>query len=171
MFHDDKMDISAYILIKLIGTACAWKEDIWQYNILFCISTVGKHGTDARIQEFSSVGGGGGEGPGQSDKKALTTISLVLSLFYRSQMVNFKEIFRFLRLQIGSNFFQGVQLFPGGVQLLIPYRNPFNLWFSRGGPDHLPPPPPRPSGSALGAALTASWIRLQYIISFGLGKR
>ena len=70
MFHDDKMDISAYILIKLIGTACAWKEDIWQYNILFCISTVGKHGTDARIQEFSSGGGG----PGQPDKKALTTI-------------------------------------------------------------------------------------------------
>ena len=53
MFHDDKMDISAYILIKLIGTACAWKEDIWQYNILFCILTVGKHGTDARIQKFS----------------------------------------------------------------------------------------------------------------------
>ena len=57
MFHDDKMDISAYILIKLIGTTCAWKEDIWQYNILLCILTVGKHGTDARIQEFSSGGG------------------------------------------------------------------------------------------------------------------
>ena len=71
---------------------------------------------------------GGGEGLGQSDKKALTTIFLVLSLFYRSQMVNFKEIYRFSRLQMGSNFFQGVQLFPGGgVQLLIPYRNPFNL--------------------------------------------
>ena len=55
-------------------------------------------------------GGGGGEGPGQSDKKALTTIFLVLSLFYRSQMVNFKEIYRFSRLQMGSNFFQGVQL-------------------------------------------------------------
>ena len=150
---------------KLIGTACAWKEDIWQYNILFCILTVGRHGTDARIQEFSS---GEGEGPGQFDKKTLTTIFLVLSLFYRSQMVNFKEICRFLRLQMGSNFFQGVQLFPGGVQLLIPYRNPYNLWFSRGGPDPLPPPP---SGSALGAALTASWLRLQYIISFGLGKR
>ena len=54
-------------------------------------------------------------------------------------MVNFKEIYRFSRLQMGSNFFQGVQLFPGGVQLLIPYRNPFNLWFSRGGPDPLPP--------------------------------
>ena len=74
-------------------------------------------------------GGGGGKGPGQSDKKALTTIFLVLSLFYRSQMVNFKEIYRFSRLQMGSNFFQGVQLFQGGggVQLLIPYRNPFNL--------------------------------------------
>ena len=69
----------------------------------------------------------GGGGPGQSDKKALTMTFLVLSLFYRSQMANFKEIYRFSRLQMGSNFFQGVQLFPGGVQLLIPYRNPFNL--------------------------------------------
>ena len=42
-------------------------------------------------------GGGGGGGPGQSDKKALTTIFffLDLSLFYRSQMVNFKEICHF----------------------------------------------------------------------------
>ena len=30
-----------------------------KYNILFCILTVGKHGTDARIQEFSSGEGGG----------------------------------------------------------------------------------------------------------------
>ena len=77
---------------------------------------------------------------------------LVLSLFYRSQMVNFKEIYHFSRFPWGSNIFQGVQLCPGGVQLLIPYRNPYNLWFSRGGPDPLspPPPPPPPSGSALG---------------------
>ena len=50
---------------------------------------------------------GWGEGPGKSDKKALSTIFLVLSLFYRSQMVNFKE----------SIVFQGsswVQFFPGG---------------------------------------------------------
>ena len=162
MFHDDKMHISAYILIKLIGTACAWKEDIWQYNIHFCILTVGKHGTDARIQEFSS----GGEGPGQSDKKALTTIFLVLSLFYRSQMVNFKTIYRFSRLQMGSNFFQGVQLFPGGVQLLIPIETHLICDFQEGVRTPCPP-----SRSALGAALTASWLRLQYIISFGLGKR
>ena len=44
-----------------------------------------------------------------SDKKALTMfVFLVLSLFHRSQMVNFN--------------FQG-----GGVQLLIPYRNSYNL--------------------------------------------
>ena len=57
---------------------------------------------------------GGGEGPGQSDSS--DNDFLVLSLFYRRQMVNFKEIYRFSRLQMGSNFFQGVQLFPGGVQ-------------------------------------------------------
>ena len=106
-------------------------------------------------------GGGGGEGPGQSDKKALTTIFLVLSLFYRSQMVNFKEIYRFSRLQMGSNFFQGGsnRLFPIETHLICDF------------PEGVRTPCP-PSGSALGAvALTASWLRLQYIISFGLGKR
>ena len=62
-------------------------------------------------------------GPGQ--------FFLVLSLFYRSQMVNFKEIYHFSRFHRGSNIFQGggVQIFPGGggVQLLIPNRNPYNL--------------------------------------------
>ena len=49
-------------------------------------------------------------GPGQSDN-----VFLVLSLFYRSQMVNFKETFHFSRFERrGSNIFQGVQLFPGG---------------------------------------------------------
>ena len=80
-------------------------------------------------------------------KKALTTFFLVLSLFYRSQMVNFIEIYHFSRFQRGSNIFQGGPTFSRGVQLLIPYRNPYNLWFSRGGPDPLSPPP---SGSALG---------------------
>ena len=32
---------------------------------------------------------------------------LVLILFYRSQMVNFKEIYHFSRFQRGSNIFQG----------------------------------------------------------------
>ena len=50
----------------------------------------------------------------------------VLSLFYRSQLVNFKEIYHFSRFQRGSNIFQGSPTFPGGggggVQLLIRYR-------------------------------------------------
>ena len=68
-------------------------------------------------------------GPGQSDKKNLF---LVLSLYYRSQMVNVKENYRFSRGSNifqgggGGNFFQG-----GGVQLLIHFRNQYNLWFSR----------------------------------------
>ena len=42
---------------------------------------------------------------------------LVLSLFYRSQMVNFKEIYHFSRFQRGSNIFQGgggSNIFQGG---------------------------------------------------------
>ena len=61
----------------------------------------------------------GGGGPGQSDKKALTTffffIFLVLSLFYRSQIVNFREIYHFSRFQRGSNIFKrGSNFFQGG---------------------------------------------------------
>ena len=68
----------------------------------------------------------------QMQEKALTTLVffLVLSLFYRSQMVNFKEIYHFLRFQRGFNFFQG-----GGSN-----------FFFRGGGVQTPCPP---SGSAL----------------------
>ena len=60
---------------------------------------------------------------------------LVLGLFYRSQMVNFKVKYHFSWFQGGPTFSRG-----GGVQLLIPYRNPNNLWFSGGGVrTHCPP--------------------------------
>ena len=59
-------------------------------------------------------------GPGQSDKKSFDNgfFSLVLILFYRSQMVIFKENYHF-------KVPEGVQLFPGGggVQL-FPGRGP-----------------------------------------------
>ena len=49
-------------------------------------------------------------------------------LFYRSQMVKFEEIYLFSRFQRGSNIFQGGSIFfKGEVQLLISYRNPYNL--------------------------------------------
>ena len=58
------------------------------------------------------------QGPGQSDKKS-SLFFLVLSLFYRSRMVDFKEIYHFFSDPGGG----GVQHSPGGggVQLLIPY--------------------------------------------------
>ena len=84
-------------------------------------------------------------------KKALTTLFfLVLGLFYWSQRVNFEESYHFSRFQRGSNIFQGggSNFFQGGggVQLLIPYRNPYNLWFSTGSG------PPNPL-----------WIRTSYL--------
>ena len=109
---------------------------------------------------------------------------LVLSLFYRSQMVNFKEIYLFFKVP------EGVQHFPGGgsnifqgVQLLIPYRNPYKLWFSRGGgPDPLSPPlDPHLIGSdqsahmrslirAFASRLNILWAFATDWISFGVSK-
>ena len=71
-------------------------------------------------------------------KKALTTFFffffLVLSLFYKSQMVNFKENYHFSRFEGGSTFSRG----GGGGGGPIAYDFP---WGSR--------PPVPPSGSAL----------------------
>ena len=69
-------------------------------------------------------------GPGQKISSDNIFFFVVLSLFYRSQMVNFKEIYHFSRFKRGSNIFQGGSNFfkgGGGFQLLIPYRNPYNL--------------------------------------------
>ena len=107
--------------------------------------------TRARIQEFSSGGGGGGRVPGQYDKKALTTFFiyyfLVLSLFYRSQMANFKENYQFSRFQRGPTFSRGggggggVPPFSReGCQLFIPIETHITCDFPGGGPDPLPPP-------------------------------
>ena len=77
----------------------------------------------AQIQEFSSGG------PGQSDRKKSSGVFvfcffLVLSLFYRSRMVNFKISIIFQGSRGGPTFSRGVQLFAGGgVQLLILYKS------------------------------------------------
>ena len=77
---------------------------------------------------------GGGGGPGQSDKKALTTCFFFG--FFSPQLILQQSNGQFQRnlsffnsrggptfSRGGSNFFQG----GGEVQLLIPYRNPYNL--------------------------------------------
>ena len=78
-------------------------------------------------------------GPGQADKKSSDNV-----LFYRSQMVNFKEIYHFSRFQGGSNIFTGgVQIFPGGSNCLFPIETHITCDFpGGGGPDPLSPPPP-----------------------------
>ena len=74
--------------------------------------------------------GGGGGGPGQPDKKALTFLFvcffLVLSLFTEVKWSISKTsiIFQGSRGGGGPTFSRGGG---GGVQLLIPYRNPYNL--------------------------------------------
>ena len=77
--------------------------------------------------------------PGQSNKKSSDVLVffvvflfvfcffLVLSLFYRSQIVNFKEIYHFSSIQRVSKIFQGGPTFSRGDQLLITYINPYNL--------------------------------------------
>ena len=73
----------------------------------------------------------GGGGPGQSDiKKALTfffAFFVVLSLFYRSQMVNFKAIYHFSRFQRGSIETHKTCDFPGGYGPPPPLDP--HLWF------------------------------------------
>ena len=81
---------------------------------------------------FVRGGGGGGGGERQSDIKSSDSVAclflffaffLVLGLFYRSQMVNFKEKYHFSRFRRGSKFFQGGgPTFSGwgGGPLLIP---------------------------------------------------
>ena len=82
------------------------------------------------FQTFADPGIFARGGPGQSDKKSSdVVVFLVLILFYISQMVNYKENYLFSRFWRGSNIFQGDPTFSrgGGVQLLTPYRNPYNL--------------------------------------------
>ena len=81
-------------------------------------------------------------------KKALTTyFFLVLSLFYRSQMVNFKEIYHFSRFQRGSNIFQGGPTFSrwwggvGGSNYLFPIETHITCDFPGGVRTTNPPPP------------------------------
>ena len=69
-------------------------------------------------------------------KKKFFFFFLVLSLFYRSQMVNFKEIYHFSRFQRGSNFFQG-----GGSNCLFPIETHITCDFPGGGGSGPPVPP------------------------------
>ena len=80
-------------------------------------------------------------GPGQSDKRALTSFFLVLSFFYSSQMINFKEIYHFSRLQEWSNIFQGGPTISrgGGSNCLFPIETHITCDFPGGSGPTIPP--------------------------------
>ena len=88
------------------------------------------------------VGGGGVHvnlAKKSSDVLFFFAFFLVLSLFYRSLMVNFNEKYNFSRFRRDPNFSRGggggggtCSRWGGGVQLLIPYRNPYNFVIFQG---------------------------------------
>ena len=89
-------------------------------------------------------------------KTALTTLFflnffLVLNLFYSGlSMVYFKENYNFPRFQRGSNIFQGgegVQLFPGGVYILICIETHRTCDFPGGSRSPIPPLDPHLVGT------------------------
>ena len=86
---------------------------------------------------------------------------LVLGLFYRSQMVNFKEKYHFSRFRRGSKFFRGGG--GGGGNCLLPIETQITCDFP-GGPD----PWPLPSGSALGCDLFSFPVRKMMRSPLGL---
>ena len=118
----------------------------------------------------------GGGGPGQSNKKSSDNVFfcfffLVLSLFYRSQMVNFKEIYHFSRFQRGSNIFQGgggagPTFSRGGSNCLFPIEAHITCEFSRRGGVRTPCPP---SGSALD--LLSCQLRVTVRATFRIGLK
>ena len=126
-----------------------------------------------RIHEFSSRGGGGG-GPGQCDKKSSGDVFFFFFFSFSPQLVLQELNGQFLRNLIffhgsrggptfsrGSNFFQG-------VQLLIPYRNPYNVIFQWGGGGGSGPPvsplDPHLSNNYLGRTIislcTGNWWKM-----------
>ena len=69
-----------------------------------------------------------GGGPGQSDKKAPTTFFVSPQLILQKSNGQFQRNLSFFKVLEGVQPFPGgSNFFHGGVQLLIPYRNPYNL--------------------------------------------
>ena len=100
-----------------------------------------------RIQEFWSVG----VHVSQTKTKLWQRFFVVLSLYYRSQKVNFKGIYHFSRFKRGSNIFQGGGGVPtfsrgGGSNCIFPIETHITCDFPGGGGVRTPCPP---SGSAL----------------------
>ena len=81
------------------------------------------------MRGFGNLVGGGGGGGSRSNSKKVNSdaLFLVFNLFYRSPMVISKKTIMFPGSGGGPTFSRGSNFFREGVQLLNPYRNPYNL--------------------------------------------
>ena len=71
------------------------------------------------------VGGGGVQV--SLAKKSLTTFFVSPQPILQKAYGQFQRNLSFSKVTEGSNIFQGVPTLSRGVQLLFPYRNPYNL--------------------------------------------
>ena len=118
------------------------------FNNILYVEYLRYNNYHARIQEFSSGGGGC---PGQSDNKSCDNVFFcfcfsVLSLFYMIQKVNFKESKKasiFQGSSGGPTFSRGYQLFQrgGGSNCLFPIETHITCDFPGGGGVRTPIPP------------------------------
>ena len=94
---------------------------------------------------------------------------LVLSLFYRSPMVNFKEKYHFSRFRRGPIFSSGGgggQLFPGGSKCLFPIETHITCDFPGGSGPPFPPLDPHLAAIYL-VSQSAKWCdRLLHLCLF-----
>ena len=75
------------------------------------------------------------------------------------QWFNYRENYTFPRIQRGANIFQ----WGGGGPNANSYRNPYNLWFSRGGPSLYPPPPHPPLDLHMFSMTHSLWYSLEML--------
>ena len=118
-------------------------------------------------RNFRQGGGGGGGSRSIWQKKLWQPFIFSPQLILLKSNGLFRRKLSFFKVPEGVQHFPGGPSFSrggggggGGVQLLIPYRNPYNLWFSRGGV-RTPCPP---SGSAL-VGFHLSFVSFQYLSS------
>ena len=105
-----------------------------------------------RHVQIQEVLPGGGGGPGLTVTSFFGVIfspHLILQFFQRVSNGYFKENYNFPKFQRESKIFQGSNLFQGGGgggPNAFFYRNPYNLWFSRGSGPPIPPLDPHLRG-------------------------
>ena len=87
----------------------------------------------ARIQEFSSGGGGVQVGLSKKKLRQCFFFFFFFFFFFSPQLIlkksnsQFQRNLSFFKVPEGVQHYPGGPTFSSGVQLLIPYRNPYNL--------------------------------------------